>query len=154
MENGSIAAHPPATLNSDGSQNGESPENCGADEYREGSGILPGDVARRVFGPNSESGEGSEAGRPQIAKAQRQVIAAAGSLPVLAFPSRFDAKATEHAVRFRGLNVEKHQHSDGWVPVLDKSGILGIGKALPTEYLRRLQQFRTNCSAITSKSSA
>jgi hypothetical protein len=36
------------------------------------------------------------------------------------------------------LHVEKHQHSDGWVPVLDTSGRLAIERALPTEYLRRL----------------
>ena len=139
MENGSTRPHHALTLKRDGSQNRESPENCGADEFREGSGIPPGDVACRVFGANPEGIEGSEVGRPEIAKAQRQMIAAAGLLPALAFPSRFDAKGTEHAVRFRGLNVEKHQHSDGWVPVLDPSGMLGIEKALPTEYLRRLE---------------
>lgn len=35
--------------------------------------------------------------------------------------------------------MEKHQHADGWDPVLDKSGMLRIQKALPTEYLRRLE---------------
>ncbi len=139
MENGSTRLHHALTLKRDGSQNGESPENCGADEFRQGSGILPGDVSRRVFGPNPERVEGFEAGRPEIAKAQRKVIVAGDWLPILAFPSRFDAKGTEHAVRFRGLNVEKHQHPDGWVPVLDKTGKLGIEKALPTEYLRRLE---------------
>lgn len=67
------------------------------------------------------------------------MIVAAGFLPVLAYPAIIDAKGTEHAVRFRGVNVEKHQHSDGWAPVLDRSGKLGIRKALPAEYLRRLE---------------
>ena len=42
-------------------------------------------------------------------------------------------------VRFRGKIVEKHQHSDGWVPFLDESGLFAIQPALPTEYLRRLE---------------
>jgi len=138
MENGSTYPHHALTLRRDGSQNRETQEDCREDEFREGSGILPGDVAHRVFGPDPGRIEGIEAERPEIAKDQRQVIAATGLLPILTFPSRFDAKGTEHAVRFRGLNVEKHQHSDGWVPVLGSSGMLGIERALPTEYLRRL----------------
>jgi hypothetical protein len=66
------------------------------------------------------------------------VIAAAGLLPTLRYPGSINAKGTEHAVRFRGLQVEKHQHADGWAPLLDSSGRLSIHKALPTEYLRRL----------------
>jgi hypothetical protein len=122
----------------DGSKDRESPENCRTDEFRAGSGISPGDVARRVFGPNPERAESLEAGRTEIAKTQRQIIAAAGLLPLVPDPRNIDAKGTEHAVRFRGVQVEKHQHADGWAPVLDKSGLIGIQKALPTEYLRRL----------------
>ena len=122
----------------DGSKDRESPENCGTDEFRKGTGFLPGNVARRVFGPNPERAESLESGRPQTAKAQRQMIAAAGFLPIVAYPGNIDAKGTEHAVRFRGVQVEKHQHADGWAPLLDQSGMLAIHKALPTEYLRRL----------------
>lgn len=50
----------------------------------------------------------------------------------------FDTKGTEHTVRFRGSHVEKHQHSDGWTAFLDDRGLLGIRRALPTEYLSRL----------------
>ena len=82
MPNGSTRLHHALTLKRDGSQNGESPENCGADEFRQGSGILPGDVARRVFGPNSERITGLEGGRPEIAKAQRKVIVA-GDVPAV-----------------------------------------------------------------------
>lgn len=60
-------------------------------------------------------------------------------LPLVPDLGRIDARGTEHAVRFRGSNVEKHQHSDGWMPVLDSSGMLGIESALPSEYLRRLE---------------
>jgi hypothetical protein len=56
----------------------------------------------------------------------------------LAYPDKIDAKGTEHAVRFRGRIVEKHQHTDGWMPVINLAGMLALGEALPTEYLRRL----------------
>jgi len=67
------------------------------------------------------------------------MIARSGLLPALPPLRIIDAKGTEHAVRFRGTVVEKHQHSDGWAPVLDGAGMLGIRKALPAEYLRRLE---------------
>jgi hypothetical protein len=56
------------------------------------------------------------------------------------FPAldKFDAKGTEHTVRFSGFFVEKHQHSDGWTAFVDDRGLLGIRHALPTEYLSRL----------------
>jgi hypothetical protein len=122
-----------------GSENRESSENCGTNEFRESTGIFPGDVARGVFGPNAEGAESLKAGRAEIAKIQRQIISAAGILPIVAYPGSIDAKGTEHVVRFRGLHVEKHQHSDGWAPVLDDSGMLKVRNALPTEYLRRLE---------------
>ena len=126
-------------MNTDGSEDRESPEDCGADEFRKSSGIPPGDVASGVFGANTEGTESLETGRAETAKTQRQVIAASGLLPVLKYPGTIDAKGTEHVVRFRGVRVEKHQHSEGWAPVLDPSGMLGIHPALPTEYLRRLE---------------
>lgn len=123
----------------DGSQDRESPQDRGENELRQSTGIPPGDVARRIHGTNSEGPARLQSERSEITKAQRQVIATAGVLPFLAFPRSFNAKGTEHAVRFRGLLVEKHQHSDGWVPVVDKSGKLAIAKAMPAEYLRRLE---------------
>jgi hypothetical protein len=138
MENRSTHLHHRVTLKPDGSEDRKSPEDRGADEFREGSGILPGDVTRRVFGSNPERAASIEIGRAEIAKAQRQIIAASLLLPILPYPGSIDAKGTEHVVRFRGVRVEKHQHSDGWAPVLDKTGMLGIREALPTEYLRRL----------------
>ena len=123
----------------DGSENRESPEDRGADEFRKGTGLLPGDVARGVLGSNPEGTESFETGRPQIAKVQRQIIATSGVLPLIRPLGSIDAKGTEHSVRFRGVTVEKHQHSDGWAPFLDKQGALGICKALPLEYLRRLE---------------
>ncbi len=139
MENGSTPHHHRPTLRNDGSENRESPEARGANELREGEGILPGDVARRVFGPDPEGTARLEGRRSEIAKTQRELISAAGFLPLLRSPGRVDAKGTEHSVRFRGSTVEKHQHSDGWVPVLDSSGRLIIESALPKEYLRRLE---------------
>lgn len=139
MENGSTRSHHTLILNGDGSKDRESPENCGTDEFCKDAGVLPGDVARRVFGPNPERAENLEAGRIEIAKTQRQIAVSADFLPRVPFPGNIDAKGTEHAVRFRGVHVEKHQHADGWAPVLDKSGKLGIQMALPTEYLRRLE---------------
>ncbi len=139
MENGSLNPQHAFILNPDGGQNGDSQENCGTHECREISGMLPRDVACRISRANPGGTEGAEIPRPETTKVQRQVIAAAGFLPLITFPSRFDAKGTEHVVRFRGLSVEKHQHSDGWVPVLDEAGMLGIERALPSEYLRRLE---------------
>lgn len=123
----------------DASKDRESPENRGADEFRQGTGLLPGDVACRIFGPDSERAKSVEGGRIEIAKIQRQIIAEVTFLPHLPNLGSIDAKGTEHAVRFRGVTVEKHQHADGWAPILDKDGMLGIQKSLPTEYLRRLE---------------
>ncbi len=138
MENGSTGLHPPSILNPDGSQNRIPPETRGADEFRESEGIRPGDVARRVFGPDACGPAHGEEDRNSIAKAQRQAVVASGGLPSVSWPHGFDAKGTEHGVRFRGRWVEKHQHSDGWTPLLDSRGMLGILPALPVEYLRRL----------------
>ena len=133
MENGSTLHHHRLTLNHDGSQNRESPEDRGEDELREDSGILPGDVSQRIFGSDPEGIEDREGRRSEITKAQRELISAASILPLVSDPGRVDAKGKEHAVRFRGSKVEKHQHSDGWMPVLDSSGMLCIESALPTE---------------------
>jgi hypothetical protein len=125
-------------LKPDGSEDRESPQARGADEFRSGPGISPGNVARRIFGSDSGKSASLESDRYEVAKAQRKIITAAGLLRVLTYPGNIDAKGTEHVVRFRGVHVEKHQHSDGWVPVLDKTGKLAIRSALPSEYLRRL----------------
>lgn len=138
MENGSTSLHPSPILNPDGSQNRIPPKTRRTDEFRESKGIVPGDVARRVFGSDPCGLADCEENRDSIAKTQRQAIVTAGLLPALSWPSGFDAKGTEHGVRFRGLWVEKHQHSDGWSPLLDSRGMLGIRPALPLEYLRRL----------------
>jgi hypothetical protein len=121
-----------------GSKNRKPPETGREDELGESFGLLPSDVARRVFGTNS-GGITDLKDRQASAKAQRQAIVMAGLLPVIPFPRSLDAKGTEHAVRFRGKHVEKHQHSDGWVPVLDPSGMLALNRASPIEYLRRLE---------------
>lgn len=139
MENGSTGIQPPPILSSDGSQNRIPPETRGTDEFRESQGIGPGDVASRVFGPNAFGAANHQKSRESIAKAQRQAAVAAGLLPTVSWPRGFDAKGTEHGVRFRGRWVEKHQHSDGWAPMLDSLGMLGIQPALPLEYLRRLE---------------
>lgn len=135
----STPSHPASIVNGDGSQDRDPPATGGADEIRTGEGISPGDVARRIFGPDSQGTQGIAAGRAEIARIQRQMIAASGLLPALPSLRVIDAKGTEHSVRFRGAVVEKQQHSDGWAPWLDEAGMLGIRKALPTEYLRRLE---------------
>lgn len=131
--------HPAGNLNADGRQNRSSPENRGTHECREGAGLLPGDVACRISCPDSGGIETTGITRPEIAKAERTLISRLGLLQVLSFPGKFDDKGTEHVVRFRGLCVEKHQHGDGWIPILDRSGMLGITTALPSEYLRRIE---------------
>jgi hypothetical protein len=80
-QNRSTHLHPPTTVTPDASKDRESPENRGADDLRQGTGILPGDVARRIFGPDSERAESVEAGRVEIAKIQRQIIAEVTFLP-------------------------------------------------------------------------
>ena len=119
-------------------KNGKTPEVGGEDELGESLSFLPGDVSRRVFGPDPEGVACHQGPRSEIAKAQRSAISSLGLLPALAYPDRIDAKGTEHAVRFRGSFVEKHQHADGWMSVINPAGRLALGTALPTEYLRRL----------------
>jgi len=134
-----IIPYPSRTLNSDGSENRKSPKNCGEDERGESTGLLPGDVTCRIFGPDSSGVANLQESRSQVTKGQRQVIAASGLLRTIPYPGHFDAKGTEHAVRFRGRLVEKHQHSDGWTAFLNDAGMLSIRPALPTEYLRRME---------------
>ena len=66
------------------------------------------------------------------------MIVHSGLLNMIASSDHFDAKGTEHTVRYRGSIVEKFQHSDGWTTFLDDRGLLAIRHALPSEYLRRL----------------
>lgn len=122
----------------DGSKNRDSPQSGGEHAFREEIGILPGDVALRVFGsnPNRTSDPKSAKSSTEV---QRQALVAADFLPTIAFPRSLDAKGTEHVVRFRGSRVEKHQHTDGWMPEVNAQGMITIRKATPLEYLRRLQ---------------
>lgn len=121
-----------------GSKNRKSPETGREDEFSESVGLLPSDVAHRVFGTNP-AGIAHDKDRQAATEAQRQAIVSAGLLPTIPYPRRLDAKGTEHAVHFRGRHVEKHQHSDGWVPVLEANGMLSLERASPIEYLRRLE---------------
>ncbi len=121
-----------------GSKNRDSPQSGGEHAFREEIGILPGDVALRVFGsnPNRTSDPKSIKSPTEV---QRQAIVSAYILPSISFPRSLDAKGTEHVVRFRGSCVEKHQHSDRWMPEINSQGIITIRKATPLEYLSRLQ---------------
>ena len=123
----------------DGSENRKPPEDGAKDECGKVAGFLPNHVACRIFGPDSPGISNLQGERSEILKAQRQIVAESYFVPSISHPSRYDAKGTEHMVRFRGKIVEKHQHSDGWVPFLDASGLFNIQPALPTEYLRRLE---------------
>jgi len=126
-------------LNADGSEDRNPPKDGGKDESSEIAGLLPSDVACRIFGPDSPGISDFQGERIQITKAQRQIVAGVDWLRSIPHPSRYDAKGTEHLVRFRGQTVEKHQHSDGWNPFLDAGGLIAIQPALPTEYLQRLE---------------
>ena len=128
-----------SVLSTDGSENRKPPEDGAKDECGKVAGFLPSHVACRIFGPDSPGISNLQGERSEILKAQRQIVAESCFLPSISHPSRYDAKGTEHMVRFRGNIVEKHQHSDGWVPFLDTSGLFNIQPALPTEYLRRLE---------------
>jgi hypothetical protein len=119
-------------------QNRETSEISGEDELGQSLGLLPADVSRRVFGSDPQGIARGQSPRAESARAQRNAIVLASLLPVLPYPDKNDAKGTEHIVRFRGRSVEKYQHADGWMPMLDLSGKLTLGHSLPTEYLRRL----------------
>mgnify|MGYP000011019460 CR=1 FL=1 len=123
----------------DDPQNRETPKVGGKDEVSQSLGFLPGDVSHRIFGSDPQRTASCQSSRPEASKAQRSAISSAGFLPAIAYPAKFDAKGTEHAVRFRGNVVEKHLHADGWMPAIDFSGMLVLEKSLPTEYLRRLE---------------
>jgi hypothetical protein len=145
MENASTAVQRRAIVTSDGGKDRDSPEARGEHALRAEAGFLPRDVASRVFGPDSGRAARLEGARlaaadkqPDLARREREAIVASGLLPSLPHLRTIDAKGTEHAVRFRGMRVEKHQHSDCWVPVITPDGKLGLDHSLPTEYLRRL----------------
>ena len=127
---------PPISLNPDGSENREAPSAGGSDAHEPGEGLGPGDVARRVFGPDAQ---GTACLQGERLRKEREALILADILPVVGFPRSVDARGTEHAVRFRGATVEKHQHTDGWVPILTASRKIGLGRAFPSEYLRRLE---------------
>ena len=144
MENGSTNGQTAPTLTGDGGKNRESQATGRADALREGEGFCPSDVTSRVFGPDPARSSHLQSdrqtlSRPECARNERAAIASAGFLPQLVFPKAIEARGTEHVVRFQGKLVEKHQHADGWVPVVTSQGKLGLGRALPAEYLRRLE---------------
>lgn len=105
--------------------------------------FLPTDVARAIHRAESTGTPGfrEALNRADTSKAQRQAIVNSGLLPQKEFPNRssIDLQGTEHVVRFRGLNVEKHQKADAWHPMLTNDGKICVGHALPTEYLHRLE---------------
>jgi len=144
MENGSTRDQYPPTLSRDGGKDRDSQETSGENALREGAGFCPGDVADRIFGSDSARSsclQDDQQGikRAQCGRDERKAIAGSGLLPHLAYPKKIEARGTEHVVRFRGRLVEKHQHADGWVPMVTPKGKLGMDRALPTEYLRRLE---------------
>jgi len=144
MENGSTNGQAAPILNGDGGKNRESQATGRVDALCEGAGFCPSDVASRVFGsdpagPACLQGDRSSISRSECTRNEREAIVSAGFLPQLVFPKTIEARGTEHVVRFQGRLVEKHQHADGWVPVVTSKGKLGLDRALPTEYLRRLE---------------
>ncbi len=114
-----------------------------ADERGTEPVFFPSDVARAILGSDSERTPGliENRNRDELAKDQKRAIVASCLLARAEFPERsgIDAQGTEHVVRFCGRRVEKHQRADAWVPLLSDKGNLGIGRALPSEYLRRLE---------------
>ncbi len=146
MGNGSTGTQDTPTLDSDGGKNRESQETGGADAFREDAGFCPSDVASRVFGPDPARSVRFQkreriVSRTEWTKDERAAIAAVGFLPRLPYPksNAIEARGTEHVVRFRGKRVEKHQHANGWAPVVTPKGRLGLEHASPAEYLRRLE---------------
>ena len=131
-----------ATLTSD-AENRDPQKARRADEQGEESLLLPSDVSRAICSSDTAGTAGfSEGqGRSKITALQRKTLVTSALLPRIEFPnlSRIDARGTEHVVTFRGERVEKHQRAEAWVPVLTDKGKLGIDRALPTEYLRRLE---------------
>jgi hypothetical protein len=144
VENDSTGDQSTFTLNGDGSEDRKSPETCGDDALGKSNGVSPKDVASRIFGPNAEGtsrlqcSDPRTSSRPDRARVEREAIVAAGTLPTLKYLSAIDARGTEHSVRFRGSRVEKHQRSNGWVPIITPKGKIGLDHASPSEYLRRL----------------
>jgi len=145
MEYGSTHDQTAATVTADGSEDRKSPATGHGDAHREGAGISPKDVARRIFGSNPTGVPCLQGGQPtgisdrkDHSQAERQAVGEADFLPRLKFLSTIDARGTEHAVRFRGGVVEKHQHCSGWIPVVTPQGKIGVDQACPSEYLHRL----------------
>jgi hypothetical protein len=101
-------------------------------------GFAPLDVACRIFGSNTIRAS-CEKDRQKITTSQQQEVIASGLLSFIPFPASIDARGTEHAVRFRGKTVEKFQHSNGWVPIIDPTSKLAVTHATPLEYLKRLE---------------
>ena len=130
------------TLNGD-AEDRDSQEAFRANAKGEDAILSPSDVARAISGADTGG-----VARPvpvsrqrEVADYERNAVAASGILPQKAFPkpAEIDAQGTEHVVRFLGSHVEKFQKRDAWVPLITPVGLLGIGHAVPSEYLRRLQ---------------
>lgn len=141
-ENGSTNPQNQDSLNPD-AENRDPQETRRTDERSKEPRFLPSDVARAIHCAESTGATGfSEAvSRTDASKVQRQAIIDSGLLPRKEFPKRssIDLQGTEHVVRFCGSNVEKHQKADAWHPMLTLDRKLSVGRALPTEYLRRLE---------------
>ena len=135
-------------MNGNGNEDRNPPEACGSDALRQGTSFRPNDVTRRIFGSDSAGAsrfqggfiQGSlPIGQTEIARFERQKIISAGILPAVPYLTTIDAQGTEHRVRFRGAVVEKHQKSDGYVPIITEGRKIGVAPASPWEYLRRLE---------------
>lgn len=124
-------------------ENRDSQETRRTNERGENTLFLPEDVARAICRADSKGTPSfyNSQERSEITKSQRNALIACGLLNHLAFPENrdIDARGTEHVVLFRGSWVEKFQKSEAWMPVITGERKLGIGLAVPMEYLRRLQ---------------
>lgn len=82
LEKAAIHPHRSGALKADGSEDRKSPEDGGKDERGEIAGFLPGDVSRRIFGADTSGIASFQGERTKITKAQKQIIATSGILPV------------------------------------------------------------------------
>jgi hypothetical protein len=142
LENASTGWHNFDTLKRD-AENRDPQKSVRTDGRGEEPRLIPGDVARAICGTDSTGTAGliKDVSRSENTKAQRHALVSSRLLPQTGFPKRstIDAQGTEHVVRFRGQLVEKHQKAEAWVPIFLATGKLGVGRAIPTEYLRRLE---------------
>lgn len=144
MESGSTIDQSVFKVTPDGSQDRKSPANRGCDAFGEGRVLSPKDVSCRVFGTDAAGTPSDEVAHKNSSvaafrdKAEKGALVAASILPRLNRLGVPDARGTEHQVWYRGAEVEKHQHANGWMPII-KGGKICIAPGLPSEYLRRLE---------------